>query len=333
MRSLRWLIILALLLVGAPQRPLADPAPTGAPVVVEPPKGWDPLRATPEELQRYNFPPRPTEREALERWTELVAKSRWHRPSFAGGRVPTKAGASPAKGQEQEGPSHMSTLNWGGLVSRGTYTAVSGRWRQPFAYAQPGKRMALATQWVGLGGHSPGVPLIQAGTESRVFPDNSGSYDAWYEIVGTSADTAGARRVDFPHVQGNEIYVQVWWTEEKGVGTAHFYLADTTLGSATSFSVPKITNYEGVTGSAEWINELPTLKHGTAYLTLPYYSQAEKERVSFTDSRAGSIDDLRHPDPYARSTVYIDTYRESLLIQGVTPVDANGGFETLWFAY
>lgn len=296
-----------------------------------PPRGWDPLTATAEQLHTYNIPPRPTDPAQLQAWVDLVGKTRWQRPIFDKGRTGTRPGlaGAPTPGE----PQILPTLNWGGLLSLDTYTAVSGQWRHPFAYADPGLRPALATQWIGLGGFQAGVPLIQMGTEARVNPDGSGSYDTWYEIVGTSADTAGARTVSFDHAQGDEIYTQIWWTEANGVGTAHFYIADLTRGTSTSFSVPKITNYAGVTSSAEWINELPTMKQGSAYLTLPYYAHGDASYVSFTESKAGQIGQLRYVDPTAGSTTYVVTHRGERLLQGVTTLGAKGDFQTIWYDY
>lgn len=326
---MRAVLVAAALLPVAHQPVVAETSPQVQ--VSVPPRGWDPLTATPDELNAYNIPPRPTDPDGLISWTELVTQSRWERPKFQPGRASASPNATPTG--DATGPSALATLNWGGIVSRGTYTNVSGRWRQPYAYAPQTNRPALATQWVGLGGFAAGIPLIQMGTEARVYPDGSGSYDAWYEIVGTSADTGGARTLRFTHRQGDEIEAQVWWTEANGVGTAHFYIADRTLKTATSFSVPKITGYAGVTTSAEWINELPTLKHGSAYLTLPYYSSADAAFVSFTESQAGQGGQMTYVDPNAPSTIYVRTHRGPTLLQGITPLGAKGDFQTIWIGY
>lgn len=296
-----------------------------------PPKGWNPLTATAEELNTYNIPPKPVDSAQLQRWTDLVTTMRWEPPVVDKGRSGTRPGMAGAP--TDGGPSTLPTLNWGGLLSLGEYTAVSGQWRHPYAYADQGPRPALATQWIGLGGFQPGVPLIQMGTEARVNPDGSGGYDTWYEIVGTSHDTAGARKVSFDHSQGDEVYSQIWWTEANGVGTAHFFIADVTRRTATSFSVPKITGYAGVTSSAEWINELPTLKHGSAYLSLPYYSDVDSAHVSFTESQAGSPGQLRYVDPNATTTTYITTHRGETLLQGVSSLGPRGDFQTIWYNY
>jgi hypothetical protein len=38
-----------------------------------PPPDFDPLSATPEELDKYGYPPKPTDPEALEVWSEEVS--------------------------------------------------------------------------------------------------------------------------------------------------------------------------------------------------------------------------------------------------------------------
>jgi hypothetical protein len=325
MKRLWWLGLMTagVLLFACPGLALAEPTVE----VKAPPAGWNPLTASPEELNAYNLPPRPADPAALQRWVDLVTKTQWQPPTFGDGRPREGAGPSFSGGATQ-----IISYNWGGVVTTGTYTAVRGSWRHPFAYADPGPRPALSTQWIGLGGFAPGKPLIQIGTEARVYPDGSGGYDSWYEIVGTSADTGSGRRINFPHRQGDEIYAEVWWTEANGVGTAHFYLADRTLNTSTSFSVPNITGYEGVTSSAEWINEIPTVK-GTAYLTLPYYTATETHRIPFWECQAGQVGSLGYIDPHASTTHYVELYRAETPLQGVSAIDRTGRFQTIWYGY
>jgi len=39
-----------------------------------PPSDFDPLSATPEELEKYGYPPKPTDPERLEDWSEIVSR-------------------------------------------------------------------------------------------------------------------------------------------------------------------------------------------------------------------------------------------------------------------
>jgi hypothetical protein len=38
-----------------------------------PPPDFDPFSATPEELEKYGYPPKPTDPERLETWSEIVS--------------------------------------------------------------------------------------------------------------------------------------------------------------------------------------------------------------------------------------------------------------------
>jgi hypothetical protein len=39
-----------------------------------PPPDFDPFSATPEELEKYGYPPKPTDPERLENWSEIVSR-------------------------------------------------------------------------------------------------------------------------------------------------------------------------------------------------------------------------------------------------------------------
>jgi hypothetical protein len=56
-----------------------------------PPARWDPLTASDAELNYYNFPPRPTDPQELERWKSVVLNKRWIWPEFR--RAPHRSGS------------------------------------------------------------------------------------------------------------------------------------------------------------------------------------------------------------------------------------------------
>jgi hypothetical protein len=47
-----------------------------------PPPGWNPLKATDEELNYYNFPPRPEDAELLKEWEKIVTSGHWEPARF-----------------------------------------------------------------------------------------------------------------------------------------------------------------------------------------------------------------------------------------------------------
>lgn len=117
----------------------------------------------------------------------------------------------------------------------------------------------------------------------------------------------------------------------------HFYIADLDLGTATSFQQSNILDYTGVTSSAEWIAECPTMDTPTWYLTEPYYtgSTTEWDRTHFYDAQAGTVNSVYYPDPVAATTTYRKILNSSAtyLLQGVTTINSTGDFDTIWYAF
>lgn len=325
-------LCLAILSPGAPANAISR-RESGV-VIHAPPAHWNPLEASAEELNYYNFPPRPTDPEGLERWKAVVANAKWQRPAFS--KADVRLDRNLLTGSVGTESSIVHSGNWGGVVSKEAYQDdVKGWWRTPYAYADTAHRPANSAQWIGLGG-TAGTPLIQMGTISGIKTDGSGIYYAFYEIVGTSADTGTARRLDNFYPQGHDMYAEVWWTPDiNGDGAAHFYMTDLTTNYTVTFMVSGITDYAGVTSSAEWIVERPMAPEGYYYyLTKPYYSSTDSTHVYFSYCQTGTVDGgFHYPDPGAASTLYYKIYTSSKLVQGVSTLDSTGHFQTNWYDY
>jgi hypothetical protein len=295
--------------------------------VHEPPKGWNPLTAPPEELNYYNYPPRPTDAEHLAKWKEIVSTARWTKATFSKGNSVHKSLGATTNSSVQ------MANRWDGVVSDNQYTRVVGYWKQPVNSSDSSHLPAYQTQWIGLGGYGV-TPLIQMGTNSGANADSTGNYNVWYEICGTNKETRDSYgtpvgvTINLKHNAGDQFYGDIWWTvDSNGYGTAHFYIEDQTVGSTFTFDVTGITNYSGVDTSAEWIIERPGA-YGNYYF-------GKTANVPFTCSAGQASGPLAHPDPYASSTVYSQLQDPNTLskIGGCTTLDYNGYFQATWLGY
>jgi hypothetical protein len=153
-----------------------DGEPTNLVPVPAPPRNFDPLTASAEDLVRYAYPrrPPPESREAFEIWRAIVS-----------GPLPPRAdmylltGNTPdyqlsfnipfSSGREE------TSQNWSGLVTHSTdanpFMSVFGLWQVPAVSAPLGTRNAdlRCSTWVGLDGTRRSLPSMpQIGTTQRV---------------------------------------------------------------------------------------------------------------------------------------------------------------------
>jgi hypothetical protein len=149
--------------------------------VEPPPDGFEPLRASDEELRRYGLPHRPDPKrypQAARLWVRSMSRvQRFVTPKLR------------AKPEIVHGPPKIldngTSSNWSGLISWGSaWDSIWGTWIVPASTVPPGGADDyFSSLWVGLNGAS----LFQAGTEqdatlsSGFFGGLSSSYYAWYE--------------------------------------------------------------------------------------------------------------------------------------------------------
>ena len=153
-----------------------DDQPSNLVAVKVPPRGFDPLTASDEELVRYSYPRRPPKasKAAFDIWRAIVS-----------GPLPTVesmyivVGSPPdyqlsfnipfSSGREE------TSQNWSGLVTHSTdidpFMSVFGLWQVPAVTAPPGTRNGdfRCSTWIGLDGTRRSLPsLPQIGTTQRV---------------------------------------------------------------------------------------------------------------------------------------------------------------------
>jgi Peptidase A4 family len=206
----------------------------------EPPAGWNALTATSSDLDKYGFPPRPSDPAQLENWKYNVSQAKVFVPADPIQSTVVHPLLSHAAKEGASDPvagagNHTSySSNWAGYIANASGTYVSAEWKQPSVSGTSG---ADASFWTGFGASD----IIQAGADSIV----GGGYKFWTEDYPANTvwegPTLGA---------GDTIWVNITYHSNK---TATYYLADITRGTYSSFT--NSTPYVQLT-SADFINEL-----------------------------------------------------------------------------
>jgi hypothetical protein len=161
----------------------------------------------------------------------------------------------------------MVSENWSGYAEIGAYTNVSGSWTVPSVDDDGGGE--YSSTWVGVDGVDSS-DLIQTGTSQ----DSDGSYYSWWEILPSTA----TRISDAPVAPGDSLSASL---SEVASGVWNITLIDYT--QHWEYNVNHY--YSGPAGSAEWIEEAPTINQYQSAL-------ADYGTVSFVaaDVQGGSAD-------------------------------------------
>lgn len=275
-------------------QPLSHAVPTNLPgiyAITQPPSSFDPLTASPTELQSWGYPPRPSASEgpeAMSQWTEAVSPSLkrvipqlkkivgvYHRP-VTGLKIIAMNDKS----------ANATSYNWSGYAltpaaGAKSFYQVEGRWIVPTVKQPRGtcsNAWDYSSQWVGIGGFSDAY-LLQAGSEADVYCDagTTGTfYVPWLEWLPNSELEIyqnAAQSIPYPFQPGDYLIVYVSATNFSGgvstTGTLVF--DDITQGWSVSlsFSAASVGGSQVTGQSAEWIVERTTVNGQLA--TLPDY--------------------------------------------------------------
>jgi hypothetical protein len=253
------------------QKPLPEPSTrldltkkviASAKIPKAPPKGFNPLEATPDELKSYGLPPKPdvkTDPDRHGRWSKHLSKPlTLVAPTF---KIIEKERNPTAKTQTKATNAATSS-NWSGVVIADPspakqYTAIEGTWIVPDAYPSATNGDYDVSVWVGIDGWGNGE-VVQTGTDSYVSESggkitSQGVY-AWFEWFPAYA-IAFTNFVVHP---GDTIwgYIDVESTTE---AYAFLYNENARTYVSTTFSAPSKTNFIGAT--AEWIVENPDVNN------------------------------------------------------------------------
>ena len=139
-----------------------------------------------------------------------------------------------------------SSPNWSGYaVTNGPYASVSGTWNVPAVNRSP--KATYSSSWVGVDGFS-NSSLIQTGTEQDYYL-GAAHYSAWWEIPPAAAVVIDS----LPVHPGDTMSATI--TKSPGSRIWTITLTNTTTGRTFS----TVQRYGGPGGSAEWIQEAPTV--------------------------------------------------------------------------
>lgn len=204
-----------------------------------PPAGFDPLTATPAQLQEYDLPAKPTDLDQLATWEQTMSKLR----------------VAPAPGFMAELPdvhADVDSPNWSGHVitgSAGSFTSTGVDYWEPI-YMGSACSTNSAVIWGGIGGYGATDPLGQDGTAYQV-PGMS-NHQAWYEVYPLVSI------IPLPLVEGAGDYTGALTAWEASSSEYAGYVADGTTGALVPWSITVSPSYYSG-DSADAIAERPTV--------------------------------------------------------------------------
>jgi hypothetical protein len=239
-----------------------------------PPRGFNPLTATPRQLLHHGLPTRPDARAEptlREMWNKAFSRPRnWITPEFrqAAGKSHGPA-LQPGKARNRVRTktvvSNATSSNWSGSVAiaptRRTFGWVAGQWTVPNPHASVFGSY-YASEWIGIDGWGSG-DVLQAGTETEIL--DLGIFTSRQVYVWWEWFPAGEVAItNFGVAAGDVMYCLICVNSST---TATVYLTNQSSGVSTSFSItaPKGTSLTG--NSAEWIVERPTINGSVAQLS------------------------------------------------------------------
>jgi hypothetical protein len=251
--------------------------PTNVPGIntyAEPPKGFNPVAATDEELATYGFPPRPdkqvdADHYALWERAMLAAKIRWNGeltplPARGHGMIPAGGPSSQEDAVSLTGPAKVDSLNWSGVALRNTlkkwsttasfndiYTEISVPTTQaPFGAPCPSGTVFAQYSWAGIDGYPPSTsigPPLRGGVVAERVCTVGEFYRAFVAWGGVNT------------VFG--VYVgDVFYTEVIGFGgltPGSVFVEDLSTLTYGTYSVESGDGTPLVGSSAQWIVERP----------------------------------------------------------------------------
>lgn len=255
----------------------APPVPTnmeGVTTTLAVPPSFDPLKASPQELDDAGFPPRPDPLAAPR------AFDSWKRAVTSGARriLPVLTQTNVIHGPVvTHGARNGTSYNWSGYT---LWSGVSGYSASSFYFLIGDFVVPIAEQafgactgdwvwsstWIGIDGYnSPDV--LQAGIEADAYCSGRSKdtyYSAWYEWYPNYSIRIGG----FPIAPGNDIFDEVWSSNST---TGHAFLVNYNTNQAVilNFDAPPGTRLIG--DSAEWVVERPGV--GGSLATLTNYTQ------------------------------------------------------------
>lgn len=243
-----------------------------------PPKDFQPLSATDEELAAYGFPPRPDEnnQDSLNDWTELMSHCKYatipelklevfddNEVSDMNNSPRTYTGSA---GLSSDGGGYFSEL----FSAATFYTQAQGDFVQPTITETSGS--CANSFLVGLGNLGM-APSVGAGT--KCFGKNQ-AY-AYYQCYGGDGTKKAITDSSVPVNPGDKVHVYIAY--QKANNNFNYYIVNVTTGKYTS-EVITFNNSYFCGSTVCWYAGRPKLSNGT------YYNLGKFTNVSFTNCKA-----------------------------------------------
>ena len=233
----------------------------------EPPSGFNPLTATPAELQMYGFPPKPTDEDALLAWEKAVMAAKyWVNPQlcFVDNIVHT----------EQQPPcdsvdSGNGQGEWAGIAVQSQYNNNVGYNLSTIEFNVPTYQKGLgqgeiASYWTGIGGininqlgNNISNLIVQAGVDTNLtyYPSSNyptlplgTNYAAFWEFHNGSNNPTGYIQ-NLTVSAKDDIYISVSCNQTPPY-SAYMWYDDETSGQYAAFLETLPQGYDNC--SAEW---------------------------------------------------------------------------------
>lgn len=236
-----------------------------------PPDGFEPLKASEEQLEKYGFPPKPSDDSAdYAEWYEMMKNYKGTvTPEIS--VVEKDATESLEKFQQIRDSSNSSrtsgdfyaatnrtSLNWSGYVSdlgdssTKYYIQAKMQFTQPTISSIESGKTNLNSYWIGFGGFNGSQKLVQAGTSTLGL----NNHRAWFEYLSScGGQTVSMQFIDSLNIRaGDTIYVYISF--QKANNLFNYYISNNTTGYTTSDIIENLNSSTQFDGTCvEWIVE------------------------------------------------------------------------------
>jgi Peptidase A4 family len=311
-----------------------------------PPRGFNALTASDEELATFGFPPRPNKQNdaaGYARWAKamLASKVRWNGQLQHTGAYsrPAELAHAPAGAGASATPGTLYYYNWSGFVNTNTLKKYNAKtsfytiWsefnvpvvNQPSGSCDGGWDWEVS--WNGIDGNQDQNALLQGGSSSEAYcsgKTKKTAYFAWvewwpaYDILE-----------EFTVNPGDDLYVVTWDTSAT---QGYVYLVDETLGVSGTYGLTPNGGAGLIGNSAEYIVERPCCRGSNDYPLANYVWNfwAQSYADNFTQYNNGTS-----PTNYPGSTAATN-YLTYMVDDGDTQIisapEAQGKYGIFFYA-
>ncbi len=212
-----------------------------------PPKDFDPIKATDEELSYYGIPARPTDTEQYNKWVNVVGNKKCVEPSLK-----IKPGISYSINNTT-----VNSAIWCGAVRKPQSPCtnfIDSTWTVPNVSVDNTSHLpAHSAQWVGLGTNN----IAQTGTtELRQVGESSFTYFPWFMLYGIDSNLYSFNNLVVRPLDSVYASVTLASTGNPGQYNVTFFISNNTIGTYAAYTYINVSS-PYLTQAANWIHEVP----------------------------------------------------------------------------